>query len=147
MRGIFFMVALRESGKVDIYTNMQRFHTTTELCSDIFTDGENLYFKERGTASIKYIIADKERVSQWVKIRDVLPSFEEETILHKRIASYFQFPQSFCLYQNTLFIAFGTILHQFSILFNSWSAHQDYGEEIARVFRQNIDTKSKYGVF
>lgn len=51
-REIYFAMALRKSGYVDIYTNMQRFHTTTQECSDIFHDGFNMYFKEKGTAKI-----------------------------------------------------------------------------------------------
>lgn len=108
---IFFMMALRKSGAVDIYTNNQRFHTTKELCSDIFHDGQNVYYQERGTAKIRYIICDKERVEQWVKTRDVLPSFEKDIVIHKRVSEYFKFPQSFCLYKNTLFVAYGKILH------------------------------------
>jgi hypothetical protein len=120
---IFFMMALRKSGHVDIYTNMQRFHTTPEKCSDIFHDGYNIYFKEAETAKIKYIICSKERVSQWVKTRDILPSFNEDHIMHKRTSEHLKFPAGFCLYQNTLFVAFGKMVHQFSILFNQWISH------------------------
>lgn len=110
-RGIFFAMAMRKSGHVDIYTNMQRFYTTPEKCSDIFHDGFNIYFKERVTAKTKYIICNKDRVSQWVKTRDIAESFNEDNILHQRTADYFKFPGSFCLYQNTVFVAFGNIVH------------------------------------
>jgi len=32
-------------------------------------------------------------------------------------------------------------------LWNSWIDHKDYGEQIERIFRQNVDPKTKFGVF
>jgi hypothetical protein len=106
-KGIFFMMALRKSGFVDIYTNMQRFYTTPERCSDIFHDGFNIYYVERETAKTKYIICNPDKISQWVKTRDILDTFVKDNILHQRVSDYLKFPASFCLYQNTLFVAFG----------------------------------------
>lgn len=51
------------------------------------------------------------------------------------------------MFKNTLFLAFGTILHQYSVLWNQWIEHKDYGENIERIFRQNVDPSDKFGVF
>jgi hypothetical protein len=138
-----YFIALRESGGLDIYANMDRQVSVQESgVKDIDFDDSNLYFLKEDGQILRIPLSLKLEVS-WSQAKPVEEGFQWEHIRLCQLDNYLKPFHSFQFIGENIYVAHGHFISQFNIVHSKFLAHFNFGQDDVRLsFKFKQDPRS-----